>query len=606
MDKSNVILFRPIIKPAGQFGDAAYVRVSNRVKEDYVSIPFKEILEESYDGDDQQFFHDCRDIFKEYWREFFGAVPGLDHWKYLNLEKFIESDLLRESERKFFFEFKRILILIRYCKLENIKCSDVRVEYDTSIMNFFLYKLYNRYQISIEIATEVPICDFWYRQVLKVSSFIGVDKLLNKFRYRSILYFESLVLSHYSRNASRIGVVYSGKNIECDDIKKSEYWWFQGSRDILKNVLIYFVPTVAKNCQGSVGLAEFNHVIWNGLDKQNCFTKETQALIKKYQHLLYALNLSADWYYYFDNFFKKYATRLAFYVYNQIRVELVPMYLSNATSGAALVRLGGKTIAYQYSVSNRILPFYYGYADELALIDEVDRLFLEQLASHRPVAHVTGYPYLHLMKQKKRCQALEHVRSSLKSDFVITYFPESFVSDWSRPHSSNPGKNGLMHFLINWVLEDPRISLIVKPKHFDLGESIFADLREFIDMALKTGRFYMATESGSHLGEYYAFQYAAISDLVIGEPTGGTAVLESYLMNKPAYLVEPVSIETGNLYYIEAYKNGYFHDHIEFRRFVNDSFPVIPKAAKCGFTGSNGTVKLEDLLRFSINCPNSD
>ena len=92
-------------------------------------------------------------------------------------------------------------------------------------------------------------------------------------------------------------------------------------------------------------------------------------------------------------------------------------------------------------------------------------------------------------------------------------------------------------------MNNHEFGLIVKPQFaFHKPSKIFKD--KIFSNALKTGRYYEAIE-GSYRNNILPFQTALASDLSIGYYFGGTACIESSLIDIPTLMLNPYNNKGG-------------------------------------------------------------
>ena len=161
------------------------------------------------------------------------------------------------------------------------------------------------------------------------------------------------------------------------------------------------------------------------------------------------------------------------------------------------------------------------------------------------------------------------LRDSLKkngSKFIISYFDEGVKFDkWKLSHKDlilNDLKK-----LLGFVLKNPEFGLIVKPQFaFHKPSKIFKD--EIFVKGIRTGRYIEAVE-GSYRNNILPFETALASNLSIGYYFGGTACLESSLIDTPTVMLNPFK-NKGDLDNIIDKENVLFKDIDEIIKILNN------------------------------------
>ena len=130
-------------------------------------------------------------------------------------------------------------------------------------------------------------------------------------------------------------------------------------------------------------------------------------------------------------------------------------------------------------------------------------------------------------------------------DFILCFFDENSVERWDYGGSHKELAQDY-EFLLQWLIEEPSIGLVFKPKKFrDLFQRI-GDTSNLIKQAQETGRCKMFDDNfGNNISPAEA---ALIADVCIGKLTGVTAALEAQLIGSPSILIDIDQFHTHPLY----------------------------------------------------------
>ena len=148
----------------------------------------------------------------------------------------------------------------------------------------------------------------------------------------------------------------------------------------------------------------------------------------------------------------------------------------------------------------------------------------------------TGYLFKVTESLKNNAFKIKDFLNKNGSKFIISYFDEGVKFDkWKLSHRDLIFND--LKKLLRFVLDNDEFALIVKPQFaFHKPTQIFND--EIFSLALKTGRYFEAID-GSYRNNILPFQTALISNFSIGYYFGGTACLESALIDIPTVMLNP-------------------------------------------------------------------
>ena len=357
---------------------------------------------------------------------------------------------------------------------------------------------------------------------------------------------------------SRIAIRYWYRNLSFDPTERSEFFWFQGLPFPKDEVLLYDVVSDHPLDKETVKELRARGIRLYGRGPGMTAWKPTLKLpIRAIQAILAVwasvmrillrggrvhpytvgnlLLLAIDYAYWYD-----------FFRANQVKVNVCTL---GAGVGQVLAMddLGGVTSAYQYSSSNLICP-----TTLLSSGENIQFTFSEPFenlyhAIEAPVDYLvkTGYIYDGVIRKLARLNSAVDMREKMKSagvDFTLCFFDENTVNRWDIPGSDEDAARDY-EYLLRWLLEEPGLGVIFKPKNStNLFEPI-GSLRGLIDEACKTGRCYFLTSTMLY-GNIYPAEAAQMADLCIGKLLGSTAAMEARLAGRPTILIDTEGFRT--------------------------------------------------------------
>jgi len=234
-----------------------------------------------------------------------------------------------------------------------------------------------------------------------------------------------------------------------------------------------------------------------------------------------------------------YSYWLDFYAANRVMMDVCA---NNRTLGQtlALDAMGGISVAYQYSISN----FY----SILGLTAGEDIQFLFSESFEKPWLQ-TGYPagcyvYTGYLYDNAFSKVMESVRAGTirkqleknGARFVLCFFDENSIPRWDMP-VNHPEAAADYRYLLEWLLEDPELGIVFKPKRArDLFHRL-APIHTLIEASQNTGRCVYFL-SDTVVGDVYPAEAARMADISIGKLSGGTAALEAQLVGIPSLLID--------------------------------------------------------------------
>ncbi len=359
---------------------------------------------------------------------------------------------------------------------------------------------------------------------------------------------------HQERQAAtpRIAIRYGHRKVSFDPAERSEFFWLDGSGIPFSEVLLYDycsdegIDDELKAQISARGVSIFGRgpgiPSWHPTGRMysvflRCvFTLCLRSLICGFRGhwpglycLLGMMHLAIHFAHWHD-----------FYSKNRVILS-VDTLNANVGQALALDALNGLSVSYQYSASNIISPTFL-----LSAGEDVQFVFssvFEQLWSSigAPVhnfAH-TGYIYDRAIKTVQHSERVDETRKRLQrrgAEFILCFFDENSVNRWDIPFPDR-GAARDYEYLLEWLLSDPALGLVFKPK---VSASLFRRIEsvsQLIGAAMDTGRCTFLT-SETLVGGQYPAEAASMADVCVGKLIGGTAALEARLAGIPTVLID--------------------------------------------------------------------
>lgn len=345
-----------------------------------------------------------------------------------------------------------------------------------------------------------------------------------------------------------IGVQFGHRTLQQGVLRRSEFFWLDGSERLDRDVVLYGAPAVASAHVGSTGprATPSDVRIVSGVpsDDWRSFVSLGLSLVIRpwvaqwlrgrrsgpyvARHLLSLLRDFLRW----RSFFRA----------NGVRVTVAP-FASDATVGQvlALADLGGVSTAYQYSISNIIGPaaLLTPGADVAFVFSERFARLWDGVAAPPDQIVPTGFVYDAAIHACARQASWREARARLAAHgatWVIAFFDENSVDAW---HSAFTHVSAALdyEFLLHWLFEDPTLGLVLKPKKSGNLVERVAPVAALLERAIGSGRCVLLA-GDTLVGSTYPAEAALMADVAVGKLTGGTAALEAWLCGKPTLLVD--------------------------------------------------------------------
>ena len=238
----------------------------------------------------------------------------------------------------------------------------------------------------------------------------------------------------------------------------------------------------------------------------------------------------------------RYVYWLDFFNANNVGISINSTFAGGHAQNLALSKLGGVSFAYQYSISDLHYP-----TSTLSNCETVQISFSDFFTRHLwreielPADKVLniGYIYDYFVKNPLPFDSYEKIKKQFQDNgvtFTICFFDENSLDRWDMP-ASNKETASDYSFLFKWLLSDPTIGMIFKPKR---GIDLFArinSISQLLSEALATNRcFFLMNKTINR--DIFPIQAANFADICIGKLSGATAAMEAALGNIPTYLVD--------------------------------------------------------------------
>ena len=219
-----------------------------------------------------------------------------------------------------------------------------------------------------------------------------------------------------------------------------------------------------------------------------------------------------------------------FYSANLVRLDVGSLF-TKVGQVLALDALNGVSVSYQHSINNILHP-----TAELNAGEDVHFIYsagFEQMWSSidSPTGTFvhTGLVYNQRLQDGRSIERVAAVRQGLKSNgaqYVVCFFDENSEEGWERIISNQQATDDY-EYLLNWLLADPTLGLVFKPKNSLTLFRRISQVTGLIDQANRTGRCKFLTSEYLN-GDIFPAEAATAADVCIGA-LGGSAPLEARL-----------------------------------------------------------------------------
>ncbi|MBW2559303.1 MAG: hypothetical protein JRE40_00465 [Deltaproteobacteria bacterium] len=365
----------------------------------------------------------------------------------------------------------------------------------------------------------------------------------------------------------RISVWYAGRGVDLDPAVRTELFWAIDSSVAPEDLLVYFTRTEAAASDeivdvlnkigiDSVSLSDSATCssrvpIWRSTKRRGRMRRK--FLVPLFWGILECLVRgrlpSVFVVVYMFDFVNTYSYWHDFFLENDVRVS-VSHYDFTRTympKNLALRDLGGVSVSFQYSnlefssiamsmSSDVLLSFGPAYR----WVYEANRSTIDTLVYS---GYCTDLAFEATAREAGRLR--ERLRSS-DAEYIVALFDEN-SSDSPMSVISNDDAVRMYRFYLEWLLGDPSLGLILKPKSPKTLRTRIASVEGLMDQAVATGRCVLL-EAGPRATAQYPCEAAQAADLSVGSLIGGTAMLEAHLTGAMAVFVDLEGVYSNPVY----------------------------------------------------------
>ncbi len=358
---------------------------------------------------------------------------------------------------------------------------------------------------------------------------------------------------------STIAIRYWHRKLSFDPTKRSEFFWLNGSGIPYSEVLLYDYATDKPLDAETLNRIKMYGIRLLGHDpgipawsptwrKFKVFLQIGLKLIlavltcfihRQWVSLHYVgilLTLALDYAHWYD-----------FFTANYVRVHIGTV---NTSVGQvlALDALGGVSIAYQYSTGVTLSPPTVLTAGENVQF-VFSSVFEQTWRRVEPLVDsfvYTGFIYDQAIQAVRGLDRVAETRRQLQANgvrFILCFFDENSLNRWDVFHWDDDAADDY-EYLLKWLLADPTLGVVFKPK---VSTNLFrriARVSGLIDQAMQTGRCRFLT-SDTLVGSIFPAEAALMADLCVGWLTGTTAALEAHLAGVRSVLINPARFSSS-------------------------------------------------------------
>jgi hypothetical protein len=233
-----------------------------------------------------------------------------------------------------------------------------------------------------------------------------------------------------------------------------------------------------------------------------------------------------------------YAYWYDFYAANRVIADISVLSRFGTEQLLALDKVGAASFTFQYSFG--LVPEMRAYSSSYG--EDVQFIFSPDFERDDPpvgrFVHI-GYTYDYIIPKVRYLDRSVEIRRNLENAgarFVLCFFDEGSADLWNS-FTADANSAEEYRFLLNWLLEDPTLGIILKPKRPSILSKRLRAIEDLIDRAKNTGRCYFMMNEGETLrSNYYPSEAAMAADVCIGRLSGVTAALEARLAGARALL----------------------------------------------------------------------
>jgi len=375
----------------------------------------------------------------------------------------------------------------------------------------------------------------------------------------------------FSNENFKIALGYTGAKITFDPIERSDFFWVLDTDISFENLLLYNYS--ANNSFDKETMEEvrrrkmtvFGHAphiqTWRPtVQFYRIFLKTLLCILKgifrctirgQWVSPHFLLNLAAlasDYAYWYD-----------FYAAQRVRVNVSTINATTVGQVLALDSLNGISFAYQHTTSITLPTTFISAGENVQFV--FSKHFKTLWDSIRaPVDRYIeiGFIYDGTAKAVRHSNRIRTVTTQLRQSgarFIICFFDENSIDRWDKAVSHENAAEDYA-FLLQWLMDDPTLGLVFKPKRSSTLFERISKISDLIESARSTRRCVFLT-SDTVIGSIYPAEAALMSDLCIGKLRGATAALEAWRAGVPTLLIDTESIK-WHPFYLWGYQNVVF------------------------------------------------
>ncbi len=367
---------------------------------------------------------------------------------------------------------------------------------------------------------------------------------------------------------TNIGVCYYHRALNLDPDVRGEFFWLQHSKIPSDGLILYdylYEKPLNKNVKQQLDARNIN-VFGRAPDIKfwvppfasivrfvalfaKIFSRFLMIFLSDFVVNTYLMSLVC-------HLFPRFIYYREFYSFHNIRVDVGPLNSKTMAHILALDSIGGVSIAYQISAGYLWNPLR-----TITFAEDVCCLFSGEYTQKwrdfnvpQQIYQSLGFVYDGLLTPdiQSTSNGLQKIKSQLIAvgvKHIICFFDEGFTKgfDWTF-YFNNDEVLEDYQYLLKWIIKEPSLGLIVKPKRpkevlFDHLKPIEALLEE----ALSTSRIFFITDDFG-VSRYSPGMIAAYADLSIGHLTGTTASLEAAMVGTPSIMLDNFGIPHHPVY----------------------------------------------------------
>ena len=350
-----------------------------------------------------------------------------------------------------------------------------------------------------------------------------------------------------------IGIKYMSGSLSLDPQNRSEFFFLLGSGIPLSEVLLYNVDADILSDKDTLNQIHERKIRLMGNGSGGSVWRSTPLSIKTFLRIVVKIITNSFKclvqghrvsIYYVDKLIsiaRDYAFWYDFYFNNNVVVDVC----CHGTIGQvlALDALQGVSISYQNSISDaNFIPDV-----SMSCGQNIQFLFSDTFVSIWRRMEIpidvfvkTGFIYDGAFPVVRKSKNIMKIRSQLQDQgarFIICFFDEMSLNRWDMPIPHEDAAKDY-EFLLEWMLEDPTLGVVFKPKKSGSLLERISSVSHLIDRINGTGRCSFLMDGNTSVGSTYPVEAALMADLCIGILFGGTAALEARLAGVPTVLLD--------------------------------------------------------------------